>query len=50
MAENSKVENAIEKETAKVEAVAPKAEPKTSSTPAPGTPEWAAWAWENRNG
>ncbi len=31
----------------KVEAVA---EPKTSSAPAPGTPEFAAWAWENRNG
>ena len=32
---------------AKVEA---KVEPKTSSAPAPGTPEFAAWAWENRNG
>jgi len=25
--------------------VAPK-----SAVPAPGTPEFAAWAWENRNG
>lgn len=52
MADNNKVEDAIEKETAKVEAVAPKVEEaKTSSeTPAPGTPEFAAWAWEHRNG
>ncbi len=52
MADNSKVENAIEKETAKVEVVAPKvAEAKTSSeAPQPGTPEFAAWAWEHRNG
>ncbi len=48
--ENSKVEAAIEKEAAKVEAaVAPK-EKTSSATPQPGTPEWAAWAWENRNG
>ena len=52
MADTSKFEDAIEKENAKVEAVAPKVEEiKTSSeTPAPGTPEFAAWAWEHRNG
>jgi hypothetical protein len=29
---------------------APKAAPTSSEAPAPGTPEFAAWAWEHRNG
>jgi hypothetical protein len=29
---------------------APKPASAKSEAPAPGTPEFAAWAWENRNG
>jgi len=29
---------------------APKPTTAKSEAPAPGTPEFAAWAWENRNG
>jgi len=39
--ENVKVETPV----APAAPVAPK-----SAVPAPGTPEFAAWAWENRNG
>ena len=37
----------IKAETPPVAPVAPVAPP---AVPAPGTPEFAAWAWENRNG
>lgn len=33
-----------------VAAKAPKAASAKSEAPAPGTPEFAAWAWEHRNG
>ena len=42
----SNMEN-IKAETPPVAPVAPVAPP---AVPAPGTPEFAAWAWENRNG
>lgn len=37
-------------EATKPVAEAPKPAPAKSEAPAPGTPEFAAWAWENRNG
>ena len=40
---------ATNKETAAAPVAAPVA-PAATSIPAAGTPEFAAWAWENRNG
>jgi hypothetical protein len=39
----------IKAETPAAAAPAAPVAPK-SAVPAPGTPEFAAWAWENRNG
>lgn len=43
--ENIKAETPVAAPAAPVAPAAPK-----SAVPAPGTPEFAAWAWENRNG